>query len=215
MPSMFREACCLPLTFSNLSAEAGISTARWTCRVRRDVEERGLHRRSHVTLHLAAGASLQIFLGGIAGKQIPWPDVAVAATGADRRASTLYFHLQAVAASFSGNCGLVTEKGVLILVLCDFLETAQQIIGIEDNESSGAIGELIKNLLVVRGAGRKLRNDLTRLRVRIIEAGIVSRAAGSTTSRAAAGFAAASATASSSTTTFTTSASTTASATRT
>src|SRR5580692_8499885 len=136
--------------------------------------------------------------------EIRWPDVAVAATGADRRASTLYFHLQAVAASFSGNCGLVTEKVVLILVLCDFLETAQQIIGIEDNESSGAIGELIKNLLVVRGAGRKLRNDLTRLRIRIIEAGIIiSGAAGSTTSRASAGFAAASATASSSATAFT------------
>ena len=40
--------------------------------VGRGVEERRLHGSGNVALHLAAGASLQVFLDGISGQQIGW-----------------------------------------------------------------------------------------------------------------------------------------------
>ena len=72
------------------------------------------------------------------------------------------------------------------MIFGDLLQTAEQIIGIDDDKAAGAIGELIENLLIVRSAGRKWRNDLPGLIVGIVQA-TVRPAAGSTT----AGFAAA------------------------
>src|SRR5271155_3613178 len=146
--------------------------------VGRGVEKRSLHRSRDVALHFATGARLQVFLDRIPGQEIGWPDIAIAAAGADIGSSALHFHLQGVATSFGGNGGLVAEEGVLILILSDSFETAEQVIGIEDDKPTGTVGELIQNLLVVRGAGRKWGNDLPGLSVGTVEAVVICNAAG-------------------------------------
>src|ERR1700733_5234183 len=137
--------------------------------VRGSVKERRLHGSGDIALHFAAGARLQILLDRIAGKKIRGPGVAIAAAGADRGSSSLYLDLQVVATSVDGNGRLVAEKVVLVLVLGDALQAAQQIIGVQNDKTAGAIGELIENLLIISSAGRKLRNDLPGLRVGIVE----------------------------------------------
>src|ERR1039458_554274 len=134
-------------------------------RVRRGVKERRLHQSGDVALHLAAGASLEFLLDRIASQKISRPDIAISAARADRGSSALHFHSQCVATPFGRNYGLVTHKVILILILGNFFQTAQQVVGVDDNKPARAIGELIKNLLVVRSTRWKWRNNLPGLRV--------------------------------------------------
>ena len=78
-------------------------------------------------------------------------------------------HLEAVTTAFCIYGRDIPQKIVLILILRDALHATEQIVGVENDKPSGAIGELIHNLLIVGGAGRKRWDDLTRLIVRIIE----------------------------------------------
>ena len=73
-----------------------------------------------------------------------------------------------MAATIGGNCGLVTQKVILVLILGDPVHPAQQVVGIKDDETSGAVGELIENLLIVRSARGKRRNNLAGLIVLVV-----------------------------------------------
>src|SRR5580700_399251 len=136
--------------------------------VRRGVEEGRLHQSVDVALHLAASTSLQIFLDGVAGQKIRRLGFAIAAAGADIGASTLHLDLQAVATSVGCDRGLVAQQVILVLILGDPLQPAKKIVGVEDDKSAGAVGELVEHLLVVRSAGRKWRNNLPGLRVKTL-----------------------------------------------
>src|ERR1700686_4372277 len=120
--------------------------------VGRGVEERSLHQSVEIALHLARWASLQVFLDRVPGQKIRGSDIAIATSSADRGASTIYFDFQSVTTAFIGNRRLVAEKVILVLILRDSIQSAQQVIGVDDDKSAGAVGELVENLLVVAGA---------------------------------------------------------------
>src|ERR1700687_564332 len=146
--------------------------------IERRVEERRLHQSVDIALHLAGSASLQVFLDRISGQQIRRSDIAVATSSADRGASTIYFDFQSVTTAFIGNGRLVAQKVILVLIFCDPIQSAQQVIGVDDDKSASAIGELVENLLVVAGAWRELRNDCAGLRVGIVQIRVGSVSSG-------------------------------------
>src|SRR6202521_4838881 len=67
---------------------------------------------------------------------------------------------------------------MLVLIFRDSIQSAQQVIGVDDDESAGPVGELVENLLVVAGARRELRNDGAGLRVGIVQIRVGAIASG-------------------------------------
>src|ERR1700680_3122933 len=67
---------------------------------------------------------------------------------------------------------------MLVLIFRDSIQSAQQVIGVDDDESAGPVGELVENLLVVAGARRELRNDGAGLRGGIVQIRVGAIASG-------------------------------------
>jgi hypothetical protein len=44
----------------------------------------------------------------------------------------------------------------LVLLLADLVQAAQQIVGVGNHESAGAVGQHVHDLLIVVGSGRRL-----------------------------------------------------------
>src|SRR6185437_3403324 len=111
--------------------------------------------------------------------------------------AALDLHLERVATAIVRFRRLVSQDVILRLLLADLFQSAHQVVGVEDDEPAGAVGELIQHLLVGGCAGRELRNDLPRLAKRAVvgkaipESGNATIAAGCTTGPCASGSASA------------------------
>src|SRR5207247_2913456 len=92
-----------------------------------------------------------------------------------------------VAASFRTVTGHVTQDIKLILFSPDAFKSAQQVVGIEDSESTRAFRQRSKDLLIGRSGRWELRHDRARLIVRRIV--VIGGWVVTSTARAAAGVA--------------------------
>ena len=121
--------------------------------VRRSVEERRLHRGLHGPRLRAGGPILQVLLHRFAGQQVHRFDVTVPAPRPDVGPAAIHLDPQRMAASLHGFRGRIGEDVVLVLLLADLLEAAEQVIGIDDYEAAGAVRQHIEDFLI--GGRRK------------------------------------------------------------
>ena len=111
--------------------------------VARNVKERSLHVCANVAGHFTGHPALQIFFDGTPLERVLRLDLAIAAAGTDDGTAAFHFHLQRMAASLRRIGRGVADDVVLRLILCDLLQSRKQVVGVEDDESSSAIGQLI------------------------------------------------------------------------
>src|SRR5205085_16696 len=94
---------------------------------------------------------------------------------------------QRVATAFGRVQRSISQNVKFVLLAPDFLQPGEQIVGVENIEAAGSVGERRENLLVRGCRRRKLRNDAPRLTViRIVEMRIRHSAATRTPSRSSA-----------------------------
>src|SRR6185503_18197389 len=78
-------------------------------------------------------------------------------------------NLDGVATPVAGVRRRIANDVILVLLFGNAFHAREQVISVVNEKTSGAISKLIKNLLVHRGILRKRRNQLARLKVRVVQ----------------------------------------------
>src|SRR5579863_7069333 len=118
--------------------------------VRGRVEIWGPHGGVHISWELAGRVAFKIFFDRVSCQKIFRTNVAVSAARTNHRAATFYLDAQGEALAVLRIPRFVSENVVLRLVFGDLFQTAQQIIGIDDDETAGTVRQFVERLLVRR-----------------------------------------------------------------
>jgi len=125
----------------------------------RGIEVRRLESGLNTTAASFLGVQFELFFDGSAVEDAGTAGIAVAAAGANIRAAFVHFYFESVATALGGFRRNVTEQIKFILFAGNFLEAAEQVVGIEDGEAASAFGEGSENLLIGGKGFGKLRDD--------------------------------------------------------
>ena len=113
--------------------------------------------------------AFQFPLNRFAGQKIKRLYVAVSGTRTDDGPAAVHFYLDGVATPVAGVRRRIANDVILVLLFGNAFHAREQVISVVNEKTSGAISKLIKNLLVHRGILRKRRNQLARLKVRVVQ----------------------------------------------
>ena len=128
----------------------GISIARFTRAVfDRGVKVRSQHGSRNGSRLRTSGPVLHLLFFGLSREQIRGLHIAIPGTPARDRPAAFDFDFQRVAGAFLRRRRRISQDVILGLLARDLLHAAEQVIRIHDYETAGALGQLIKHLLVI------------------------------------------------------------------
>src|SRR5437899_1429863 len=93
------------------------------------------------------GARLELLLQGLAFQYVCGARIAVSAARAHVDSATIELHFQRVTASFRCVAGHIPQDVELVLFAADALESAEQVVGVENRETAGSFRQRRQDLL--------------------------------------------------------------------
>src|SRR5713226_10526476 len=111
----------------------------------------------------AHGVRFELLFEGLPFEHVCGSRVAIPTARAHMEPATIQLHFQRVAASFRRVARHVTQDVELVLLSPDALESAEQVVGVENGETARSFRQSSQDLLVGRSRRWKWRHDGPRL----------------------------------------------------